>query len=246
MGGTTLKRPRKIILLTVLVPFAAVLTACGGKAATSSSSAAFSTAASSADSQSASSGSKDPSGSESTGADSTGTDQSPGGSDTSLSSEPVDGSNPSPSPTILGGNDINRPLTLRDVFQYTGEWKDDRYNLVNETGVTGIGETLSTCDENRPDILEFRLAQSFKNLSFKIGLANDSKDSNQIVSLRVIANGAQVDSQHVAFNVVQPLSYPVKGVNALQMLFVLDPVACQKAINGSPSVNVVLTGVTLT
>jgi len=163
-------------------------------------------------------------------------------SDTSSFSGAQDSS--SLSPPVLASNAIGRSLTLADVFSSTGNWRDDRFDIANRAGLTGIGTEVTNCDENGAVMLELRLAEGFNTLKMNVGQANTSKSSDQVLITEVVANGKQIDSRHVPFNKIQAFQEPISGVNALRILAYLDPTACS-ASRTSPSVLAVVQGLTV-
>ena len=63
---------------------------------------------------------------------------------------------------------------------------------------------------------------NFQELTFSVAQANDSQDSDQELSVEVLANNEQVEIRSVPFNEVQEFTIDVDGVNALKILFSLD------------------------
>jgi len=88
-----------------------------------------------------------------------------------------------------------------------------------------MGVPVIYCGDNSgmsTAMLEYRLANRFKTLSMSISQANSSKQSDQQLTVAVIANGSQLDIQTVPFNQVKPVQLPVLGVNALQIRLSLN------------------------
>jgi len=70
--------------------------------------------------------------------------------------------------------------------------------------------------------IELRLGNNFKQLDFSVGQADNSANSDQNLSVEVLANNSQVEIRSVPFNEIQTFSIPVTGVNALKIRFGLD------------------------
>lgn len=66
-------------------------------------------------------------------------------------SEDTAGPDSSQSPSVLRTQDVGRPLTLGDIFKNSGKWADDRYSVASRDGITGIGDTVTSCDPSTPD-----------------------------------------------------------------------------------------------
>jgi len=123
----------------------------------------------------------------------------------------------------LGTDAAGRKLTLADFFQPDSQWAEKRYNIADKSQVQGIGTTVQYCGTGyQPRELELRLANNFDQLTFSVGQANDSRASDQNVSVAVTANNQQVDIRSVPFNQIQQFTVPVTGVNALKIDLSLD------------------------
>jgi len=81
---------------------------------------------------------------------------------------------------------------------------------------------VSSCNRNGAQILELRLADNFRSLTFDVGQANDSAASDKILTVEVLGNGDQKDIRRVPFNKIQKFSIDVTGVNALIIMFYID------------------------
>lgn len=116
-----------------------------------------------------------------------------------------------------------RPLHLTDFFMPGSDWQEKRYDVADKSQVQGIGTTVANCGSYyAPQELELRLANNFHELTFTVGQANDSRASDQAVSVEVLANNAQVEIRSVPFNQLQQFTIPVTGVNALKIDLRLD------------------------
>ncbi len=107
-------------------------------------------------------------------------------------------------------------FTLTDIFSANGDWKDDRYDIANRSGLTGIGTVMNNCDESQANKLELRLAGAFTTLKMIAGQDNASASSDEALVVKVIANGKQIDTRHIPFNKLQTFREDITGVNALQ------------------------------
>lgn len=115
--------------------------------------------------------------------------------------------------------------------------------MADKGQIPGIGRKVNSCYATSPGVLELRLRNYFKAIDFSVGQDNASRASDQILMVRIIGNGTQIDIKRVPFNKVQTFSLPVKDVNALQIQFFLD----EKTANcGHASVNAVLYDAKLT
>lgn len=132
--------------------------------------------------------------------------------------EPSDDDSDSP----LDPEDEGRKLTLTDFFMPSGSWEERRYDLAEKKDVQGIATTVSGCGDYYARELELRLANNFEELTFAVAQGNDSPDSNQQLSVEVLANNEQVEIRSVPFNQIQEFTIPVDGVNALKIWFYLD------------------------
>lgn len=141
----------------------------------------------------------------------------------------------------LDPEDEGRRLTLADFHMPSGVWDEERYDIADERDVQGIAAEVFTCGDSSPLELELRLANNFDELSFSVAQANDSRESDQQLSVEVLANNEQVEIRSVPFNQVQDFTIDVAGVNALKILLYLDD-----DVDGcSPSVIGVLTDITV-
>lgn len=113
-----------------------------------------------------------------------------------------------------------RRLTLADFFNPSSEWQEKRYNIADQKDVPGIAAEIDGCYNTSE--LELRLANNFQQLQFSVAQANDSRSSDQLLSVEVLANNAQVDIRSVPFNQIQAFTIPVSGVNALKIRMSLD------------------------
>ncbi|MFI5734062.1 hypothetical protein ACIA49_28360 [Kribbella sp. NPDC051587] len=128
------------------------------------------------------------------------------------STEPTD----SATPVALAADVAGRPLVLSNVFEYPDGWKDGRYDVADRKQVTGIGGTLSNCDVE--DALELRLANNFGRLKLEFGQSNSSESSDQVLVVRIDANGQYRDQKSVKLNQVAAFDLPVPKVNALKII----------------------------
>jgi hypothetical protein len=119
-------------------------------------------------------------------------------------------------------SDEGRKLTLADFHMPSSAWDEERYDIADEKDVQGIAATVQQCGDYSPLELELRLANNFEELTFSVAQANDSRDSDQQLSVEVLANNEQVEIRSVPFNQVQEFTIDVDGVNALKILFYLD------------------------
>jgi hypothetical protein len=143
----------------------------------------------------------------------------------------------------LSTDSAGRELTLNDFFMPSTDWQEKRYDIADQSDVQGIGTTIPYCGSSYAQELELRLANNFDQLTFKVAQANDSRASDQSLSLEVLANNAQVEIRSVPFNQVQEFTIPVTGVNALKINLTLDEDVANCGDTGS--VIGVLTDVTL-
>ena len=143
----------------------------------------------------------------------------------------------------LPSNAAGRELTLSDFFNPEESWEEDRYDIADAKQVPGLAATVEYCGNNdyAPE-LELRLGNNFSRLTFSVGQANDSLDSDQAVSVEVVGNNAQIEIQSVPFNEIRDFTIPVTGVNALKIRMWLD----DKVAGCGGAVNVVVTDPLLT
>jgi hypothetical protein len=139
------------------------------------------------------------------------------GESTATATSPVDDSD-----GPLDPEDEGRKLTLADFHMPSSAWDEERYDIADEKDVQGIAATVQQCGDYSPLELELRLANNFEELTFSVAQANDSRDSDQQLSVEVLANNEQVEIRSVPFNQVQEFTIDVDGVNALKILFYLD------------------------
>ncbi|MEV7663402.1 hypothetical protein [Paenarthrobacter sp. NPDC089316] len=130
-------------------------------------------------------------------------------------------------------------MSLSNFFEPDSSWTENRYDVADKSGVSGISTSISGYSET--STLELRLANNFSTLTFNAGQANDSKSSDKILVVRVVGNGKQLDVRKVPFNTVQEISVPVKGVNALKIELSLD----EATNRDSKAVTAVVSDVTL-
>ncbi|SFP96704.1 hypothetical protein SAMN05660464_0332 [Geodermatophilus dictyosporus] len=123
----------------------------------------------------------------------------------------------------LETDDAGRRLTLRDFFEPGSSWEEERYDVAGQQDVQGIATDVSSCyGFQREDALELRLGNNFETLELSVAQADDSRSSDQQLTVQVLANNAQVEIRSVPFNEVLTLSIPVEGVNALRIELALD------------------------
>ncbi|MDJ0313487.1 hypothetical protein QMG25_09530 [Arthrobacter sp. H35-D1] len=123
---------------------------------------------------------------------------------------------------VLTPEKKGQALTLADFFNPSSSWSESRYNLADKQDISGISAGISSCSDSSAETLELRLANNFSNLTFSVGQANDSINSNQSLSVRVTGNNKQLDVQSVPFNEIQKFDVPVAGVNATTIEVHLD------------------------
>jgi hypothetical protein len=165
---------------------------------------------------------------------------SPAATSTSSSSSSTSSSPGGP----LGSDAAGRKLTLADFFQPDSQWAEKRYDIADKSQVQGIGTTVQYCGTGyAPRELELRLANNFDELTFSVGQANDSRASDQNVTVEVLGNNQQIDIRTVPFNQIQEFRIPVSGVNALKIALSLDEDVQNCGRTGS--VVAVLTDITL-
>jgi hypothetical protein len=165
----------------------------------------------------------------------------PADTSTSTSSSSTTSSSPG---GPLGTESAGRPLHLNDFFGPSQNWSEKRYDIADKSQVQGIGTTVQYCGTNyTPQELELRLANNFDQLTFSVGQANDSKASDQNVTVEILANNQQADIRSVPFNQIQQFTVPVTGVNALKIDLYLDDAVQNCGRTGS--VIAVLTDITL-
>ncbi|NYJ05812.1 hypothetical protein [Petropleomorpha daqingensis] len=165
--------------------------------------------------------------------------------DTSTSTSTSSSSSTSSSPGgPLGTESAGRPLHLNDFFGPSQNWSEKRYDIADKSQVQGIGTMVQNCGSRyTPQELELRLANNFDQLTFSVGQANDSKASDQNVTVEILGNNQQIDIRSVPFNQIQQFTVPVSGVNALKIELYLDDAVQNCGRTGS--VIAVLTDITL-
>ncbi len=113
-----------------------------------------------------------------------------------------------------------KELTTADFFSTPEDWRDGRFDVAGKRDLAGIAGPLQDCSQEPRDdspAIELRLANNFSKISMKIGQSDDSKSSDSVVKVKLIGNGAYIDSSQVSFNKIQTLDAPVAGVNALKV-----------------------------
>jgi hypothetical protein len=140
---------------------------------------------------------------------------SPTETDTSTNS-----ADPSNTP-VLGPHHQGVPLALADFFEPDNYWSEGSENVADRKGIQGIFSAIESCDNSRQ--LQLRLEDNYKSLSFNVGQANNSSSVDQTLTVAVKANGKQVLVRNISFNKLQSFTVPVSSVNALQIIFYLDP-----------------------
>jgi len=179
-----------------------------------------------------------------TSARSTSASETTSSSETSTSTSSSSSTSSSPGGP-LGSDAAGRKLTLADFFQPDSQWAEKRYDIADKSQVQGIGTTVQYCGTGyAPRELELRLANNFDELTFSVGQANDSRASDQNVTVEVLGNNQQIDIRTVPFNQIQEFRIPVSGVNALKIDLSLDEDVQNCGRTGS--VVAVLTDITLT
>ncbi|MGY1749263.1 hypothetical protein [Modestobacter sp. SYSU DS0511] len=123
---------------------------------------------------------------------------------------------------VLTSGDEGRQLTLADFFNPSSRWSEDRYDIADQKNVSGIATEVFSCNSDQARELEMRLGNNFSRLTFSVGQANDSRDSDQSVTVEVLGNESQREIQSVPFNEITDFDIPVDGVNALKIRFLLD------------------------
>lgn len=148
--------------------------------------------------------------------DATGDSFATGGSTNSADPEPTSGG--ALPPDVKG-----QTLVLADFFNPDSDWTEGRYDVADRGSVSGIAREVSTCGlGGSVPTLELRLANNFDDLKFEVGQNNDSRSSDQTLTVRVEGNNKQLYVQTIPFNEVQDFSVPVADVNALKIQFYLD------------------------
>jgi hypothetical protein len=127
----------------------------------------------------------------------------------------------SPESELTPGTEGQR-LTLSRFFNPESSWQEDRFTIAGEKNVVGIAAQVAGCSSAYAQELELRLGNNFSSLTFSVGQADSSDDSDQNLSVEVEANNAQVEIRSVPFNEVQEFDIPVTSVNALKIRMYLD------------------------
>lgn len=134
-------------------------------------------------------------------------------------SEPPDPSDPgdSQSPAVLPTDVAGRPLTLSNIFKYPDGWRDGRYDVADRKQTTGISGTITYCGDSSAQVLELRLANNFSRFRLEFGQSNSSDDSDQVLVVRIDANGQYRDQKSNKLNQITSFDLPVQKVNALKI-----------------------------
>ncbi len=130
-------------------------------------------------------------------------------------------------------------MSLSNFFEPESNWTENRYDVADKSGVSGMATTISGYGDG--PTLELRLANNFTTLTFNVGQANDSKSSDKVLVVRVVGNGKQLDVRKVPFNTIQEISVPVVNVNALKIELSLE----ETPNRDSKSISAVISDVTL-
>ncbi len=160
---------------------------------------------------------------------------------------PAPSTAPSPTqtgpPPVLDRAAAGRDLTLADFFSAPVEWRGGQFDVASDRGLTGISGPIRRCaeDEASAQTFELRLANSFSKISMRFGQANDSETSDAEVLVRLVGNGAFIDSRRVKFNKLDSVTIPVNNVNAFKIQVFMTGKKCDE----DKVVNAVLTGLRL-
>lgn len=161
---------------------------------------------------------------------------SPSASETDSSTPTTSDSDTSEPSSTATGSVVLAPgrggsaLALADFFEPDSEWTEGSYDLADHKGIQGIAATVDNCSLTSALPLELRLADNYKTFTFEAGEANDSKASDQTLTIAVQANGKQVTAKNIPFNRVQDFSIDVTSVNSLKLLFYVGP-QCGSSVN---------------
>lgn len=141
----------------------------------------------------------------------------PSPSETESPTEPSD--DESERPPVLDEKATGRDLTLSDFFTVPDNWRDGRFDVAGERGLSGISGELTDCsaDQDGHTTLELRLANRFKKISMNVGQSDDSRQSDAVLNVRLLGNGKYIDSVKVPFNKIDKFSASVSDVNALKI-----------------------------
>lgn len=131
---------------------------------------------------------------------------------------------------MLGPGRSGSTLALADFFEPDSAWTEGSYDIADRKSLQGISATISSCSLSQALPLELRLADNYKTLTFEAGESNDSKVSDQTLTIAVQANGKQVTAKNIPFNRVQNFSIDVTSVNSLRLLFYIGP-DCGMSVN---------------
>jgi hypothetical protein len=122
-------------------------------------------------------------------------------------------------------------LTLADFFNPDSEWQDGRFDVSNRRGIVAIERPISACSPEVAD-LELRLANFYKSLTFSVGQANDSQNSDKNLRIIVFTNGRKIISRTVQFNSIQKFDVPVSSVNSVIIDFsIQSETECSGSVN---------------
>ena len=210
--------------VAVVIVLLMVLTSCGGTSKKASTPAVTVTTTVTATPTAAFAPSASPDLTESTGpAAVTDSSTEDAGSGQSPGSEPT-----SSAPLVLGSSDANTTLVLNNFFNPDSSWSQNQFDVASRKAVQGIGASISGCDLSEATELELRLGDNFTTLNFEVGLANDSPNSDAVLTVAVFREGVQNVVKTVPDNKIQSFTVGVTGVNSLKLEFFLDPSTCQE------------------
>jgi hypothetical protein len=140
----------------------------------------------------------------------------------STETPPETPSEPTDSPSgVLASEAANRPLTLSNVFKYPPGWKEGRYDVADRKQISGISGIVSACGDSYAKTLELRLANNFSKLKLEFGQSNSSQSSDQILQVRIDANGEYIDQKSAKLNQITTMEASVAKVNALKIIVTL-------------------------
>lgn len=133
-------------------------------------------------------------------------------------------------PPVLDRSAAGRDLRVADFFAAPVEWRDGTYDVASERALPGVSGTLRRCNAAEADAqtFELRLANNFSRVSMRVGLANNSENSDAEVLVRLVGNGTFIDSTQVRFNKLQDVAVPVTGVNALKLELFMTGKKCDE------------------
>ena len=144
----------------------------------------------------------------------TSTEAIPTPSDSDTPTEPTETDQPTPGPTAPKPGIIG----LDSFFQPSGEWTENRFDVADRGQVKGVSAEITQCSQAF-ELLEMRLSNKFKALTFSAGQDNSSESSDDLLVIAVNTNGKQADVRKIKFNTVQEFNVSVEGVNAVQISF---------------------------